>query len=211
MPVDPGARHDGAEARERSRARRRSAAASTCSTTTARCARSTPQTLAEEARLYPAARRVPLQPARAGARRHRRHRRDVGQLDARRTRRSARCSPTTCGRTLPADAKLVLTISDDTGKQIRRLDLDKTAGLRRIAWNLRGDPPAAPAPGSPGAAAAAGRGGQGGRGGFGGGRGGNLGALVQPGRYRATLGRMAGDIVTPIGAPQSFGVLQIPQ
>jgi photosystem II stability/assembly factor-like uncharacterized protein len=50
---------------------------------------------------------------------------------------------------LAADAKLVLTISDDTGKQVRRLDLDKTAGLRRIAWNLRGDAPtAAPRPGA---------------------------------------------------------------
>jgi hypothetical protein len=91
------------------------------------------------------------------------------------------------------------------------MDVDKGAGLRRVAWNLRTDPPAPPAPGSPEAAAAAGRGGQGGRGGFGGGRGGNQGALVPPGRYKATLGRMVGDIVTPIGAPQSFGVVQIPQ
>ncbi len=117
------------------------------------------------------------------------------------------------GQELPADAKLVLTISDDAGRPIRRMDIDKGAGLRRVAWNLRMDPPAAPAPGSP-EAAAAGRGGQAGRGGFGGGqagRGGNQGALVQPGRYKATLGRMVGDIVTPIGTPQSFGVVQIPQ
>ena len=102
---------------------------------------------------------------------------------------------------LPADAKLVLTISDDTGKPIRRLDLEKTAGLRRVAWNLRGEPPAAPPAG------AAGRGAGGGRGG----RGGNLGPLVEPGRYRATLGRMAGDIVTPIGSPQPFAVVPIAQ
>jgi len=111
---------------------------------------------------------------------------------------------------LPADAKLVLTISDEAGRPIRRMDLEKGAGLRRAAWNLRADPPPAPAPGTP-AAAAAGRGGQGGRGGFGGGRGGNQGPLVQPGRYRATLGRMVGDIVTPMGSPQSFGVVQVPQ
>ena len=82
---------------------------------------------------------------------------------------------------LPADAKLVLTISDDGGRPIRRMDIDKGAGLRRVAWNLRMDPPAPPAPGSPEAAAAAGRGGQAGRGGFGGGRGGNQGALVPAG------------------------------
>ena len=59
---------------------------------------------------------------------------------------------------LPADAKLVLTITDDTGRQIRRLDLDKTAGLRRVAWNLRGDRAA-------GATAGAARAGGGGGGG----------------------------------------------
>jgi photosystem II stability/assembly factor-like uncharacterized protein len=99
---------------------------------------------------------------------------------------------------LPADARLVLTIFDDGGRQVRRLDLEKTAGLRRVAWNLRVDPPAA-------APDAAGRGG--GRGGFGGGRG-NQPPLVAPGRYRATLGRMVGDIVTPIGPSQTFGVVQ---
>jgi photosystem II stability/assembly factor-like uncharacterized protein len=106
---------------------------------------------------------------------------------------------------LPADAKLVLTIADDTGKPIRRMDLEKTAGLRRVAWNLRTDPPAAPPAG------AAGRGAAQGRGGFGGGRGGNQGTLVEPGRYRATLGRMVGDIVTPVGAPQVFSVVPVTQ
>ena len=106
---------------------------------------------------------------------------------------------------LPEDAKLVLTISDDTGKPVRRLDLEKTAGLRRIAWNLRTDPPAAPAGG-------AGRGAPAGRGGFAGfGGRGNQPPLVEPGRYRATLGRLVGDIVTPIGQPQTFTVVQAPR
>ena len=47
-----------------------------------------------------------------------------------------------------ADEKLVLTIADDAGKQIRRLDLDKSPGLRRFTWNLRTD---APPPGTAGA------------------------------------------------------------
>ena len=42
--------------------------------------------------------------------------------------------------TLPADAKLVVTITDDSGKQIRRMEIDKTAGLKRVAWNLRAEP-----------------------------------------------------------------------
>ena len=101
------------------------------------------------------------------------------------------------------DATLVLTITDDTGRQIRRMDVDKTAGLRRVAWNLRTDPPAG--------TQAGGRGGGGG-GGFGGGRGGApLGTLVTPGTYRATLGRKTGDNVTPIGPSQTFRVVAIPQ
>ena len=69
----------------------------------------------------------------------------------------------------------MLTIADETGKQVRRLDLDKSAGLRRIAWNLRGDPGAAAARPAH-------------RADFGG-RGGNQAPLVAPGRYRATLAR----------------------
>jgi photosystem II stability/assembly factor-like uncharacterized protein len=96
-----------------------------------------------------------------------------------------------------ADAeKLVLTIADDTGKQVRRLDLDKTAGLRRFAWNLRTD---APPPAAGGAAQ-----------GFGGfGRGGPQGVPVAPGRYRATLNRLNGDKLTPIGQPVGFSVMPI--
>ena len=97
---------------------------------------------------------------------------------------------------LPDDAKLVVTITDDNGRQIRRLDVDKTPGLRRIAWNLRGEPVAN--------AAQTGRGG--------GGRGGQpLGPLVAPGHYRATLGKLAGETVTPLGPSQSFSVVQLQQ
>ncbi|MGE5200258.1 MAG: VPS10 domain-containing protein [Rhodospirillaceae bacterium] len=98
-----------------------------------------------------------------------------------------------------ADATLVLTITDETGKQVRRLDLDKTVGLRRVAWNLRGDPPAA-------AAGAAG-----GRGQAAGGFGRGQVPPVPAGRYRATLGTLVGDKVTPIGEPQAFQVTVIPQ
>ena len=100
---------------------------------------------------------------------------------------------------IPDAEKLVLTVSDDNGRQVRRLELEKTAGLRRIAWNLRSDPQAA----NP---ADQGRGGFGG--GFGG-RGANQGTPVAPGRYRATIGRLAGDKVSPIGQPVYFNVLPI--
>jgi len=105
---------------------------------------------------------------------------------------------------VPADEKLILTISDESGKPVRKLDLEKTSGLRRVAWNLRGEAP------PPTPAAQGGRGaGSGGGGGFGGRGGQPLGPVVAPGRYRATLARVAGDKVTPIGTPQSFSVLPL--
>jgi hypothetical protein len=97
---------------------------------------------------------------------------------------------------IPDAEKLVLTISDDNGRQIRRLDLDKGSGLRRVAWNLRTDP-------QPGNPADQGRGG-----GFGG-RGGNQGTPVAAGRYRASIGRLAGDKFSAIGQPVYFSVLPI--
>src|SRR4051812_3475606 len=104
---------------------------------------------------------------------------------------------------IPSDEKLVLNITDDAGKQIRRLDLDKASGLRRIAWNLRGEaPPQNPADQGRGRA-----GGGGGGGGFGGR--GNLGPAVDPGRYRATIARVAGDKVTPVGQSVAFSVLPL--
>jgi hypothetical protein len=47
------------------------------------------------------------------------------------------------GQAPPADARFVLTIADESGKPVRRLDLAKETGVHRIAWPLRGDPPAA--------------------------------------------------------------------
>jgi hypothetical protein len=104
---------------------------------------------------------------------------------------------------LPADAKLVVTIADDTGRQVRRMEIEKQPGLRRVAWNLRSDPPL---PGANNQQQGRGFGG-----GFGGRGGPPQGPLVAPGRYRATLGKLVGDTVTPIGSPQSFTVVQIAQ
>jgi hypothetical protein len=95
--------------------------------------------------------------------------------------------------TFGADEKLVLTIADETGKQIRHLDLDKSPGLRRFAWNLRTEAPPASAPGA--------------QQGFG--RGGPQGTVVPQGRYRATINRVTGDKLTPVGASVSFNVLPI--
>lgn len=96
------------------------------------------------------------------------------------------------GKPSTGDAKLVLVISDDSGKPVRRLELSNGPGMHRIAWNLRGEAPQA----------------EGGRGG--GGRGGQAADFVEPGRYRATIARLTGDKVTPIGEPQLFNVVPLP-
>ena len=184
---DPGSRHDGPEARERSRARRRSAAASTSSTTTARCARSRRQRCRGRAAV-PAARRVPVQPARPGA---------GGRGGPRRRWPATGRAPNPPfgavftyqrAQELPADAKLVLTISRRRGRA--GSPHRPGEGSRPAAFGVesarRSAPPGTTAAAAAGAAA-------GGRGGFGGGRG-NQGPLVQPGRYRATLGRLVGDM-----------------
>jgi hypothetical protein len=100
------------------------------------------------------------------------------------------------GKASAGDAKLVLNIADAAGKPVRRLDLTAQPGMHRIAWNLRGEAPQA-------AGAEGGRGG--GRGG------GQQGEPVEPGRYRATLARVSGDTITPIGEPQTFHVVPLPR
>jgi hypothetical protein len=93
--------------------------------------------------------------------------------------------------------KYVLTITDSTGKKVRTMDIDQTAGLHRVNWNLRADPAAAPAGGRAG-------GGGGGRGGGGG------GAQVEAGRYTAQLAKQTGETLTPVGKAQNFQVVPLP-
>jgi hypothetical protein len=108
---------------------------------------------------------------------------------------------------VPADSKLVMTIADESGKQIRRFDVAKGAGLRRTVWNLRAD---LPVDGTARAGGAGRAGASGGAAGFGG-RGPQQGPLVQPGRYRAQLGKQVGNDVTPLGAFQTFAVVAVDQ
>jgi hypothetical protein len=115
---------------------------------------------------------------------------------------------------VPDSAKLVMTISDEAGKQIRRFDVPKGVGLRRVAWNLRAEAPAdgAGRAGEAGRAGGAGgeQAGRGGAGAQGGGRGGPpQGPLVAPGRYRAQLGKQVGNDVTAMGQSQTFLVVPL--
>ena len=102
------------------------------------------------------------------------------------------------GQPVPAGSKLALTISDESGKQVRRMEIPGDVGLHRVAWDLRGETP----PASEG-----GRGGD--QAGTFGGRGRAGGPPASAGRYRAAIGTLAGDTFAPIGDPQSFLVVPL--
>lgn len=161
----------------------------------------TPETLGEQARLFPLRdaytyNTMGMNPAGSAG---------IGTLSGNTTFPNPPTGATftyNVSQAVAGDAKLVLTISNEQGQQVRRMDVDGTAGLRRVTWNLRADPPAA------GQGRGQGPGG-GGQQAFGGGRGGNAGPLVSAGRYRAQLGRLVGDKVEPIGPPQEFRVTQV--
>jgi photosystem II stability/assembly factor-like uncharacterized protein len=90
----------------------------------------------------------------------------------------------------------VINITDSTGKQVRRISVEDGAGVHRIAWDLRGEPPA-------GATQGGGGGGFFGRG--------NLAPPVAQARYTAQIGKVNGDQFSPIGAAVSFLVLPLPR
>ena len=193
----------------------------------------TAQTLAEEARLFPLRHAYSFQSgglAPAGAA-------GVGSLSGNYTTPNPPVGALLTyhvRQNYPADTRLVLQISNNTGAVVRRCELDKSAGLRRVIWNLavdgeagggargggRGAGGAGGAGGAPaGGAQGGGAAGRGGPGGGGltpcapliyGGRGGGGGANRAPsGIYRAAIGKMVETTFTPIGPAQTFSVLPL--
>ena len=105
--------------------------------------------------------------------------------------------PTQAELTAEADEEApqtFLTISDTSGKVVRRLTVPGTRGIHRFVWNLRGVSATLPA----------GQGGGGGGGGFGGGVG--LGSFVPPGSYRLALSRRVAGTTTALGDAQTVTV-----
>ncbi len=94
---------------------------------------------------------------------------------------------------LPRGSQLVLTITDTSGERVRQITLPNKSGVQRVTWNLRRDP--APRRGGQGRRRQRGRSGPG----------------IEPGRYTARLGRLAGDTVSPLGEPQSILVVSPPR
>ena len=104
---------------------------------------------------------------------------------------------------------IVLTVTDASGKVVRRFDGPATRGMHRVAWDLR-----TPAPvivNAPGGRGGVGRGGaEGGvagdeeEGGF---FRGPTGALLVPGKYTVTLAKRVDGVATPLAGSQSFEVV----
>jgi hypothetical protein len=100
-----------------------------------------------------------------------------------------------------------MTITDSSGRIVRRLAVPGARGIHRYVWNLRGSAPTT------------------GGGGFGGGGGGGGnpdadppfypgstggGSFVQPGTYRIALSRRADGVVTALGEAQTLTVTADP-
>jgi len=125
---------------------------------------------------------------------------------------------------------IVVSISDVSGKVIRRFDAPATRGIHRVNWDLREQAPAlAPAiPLGGGAGGGGGRGGRGGGGGAGpaafqpaggaggggeeefaffGGRGAGQGALVPPGKYTVSLAKRQNGAITLLPGSQAIEVV----
>jgi hypothetical protein len=102
------------------------------------------------------------------------------------------------------EGRLVVTVTDAAGRQIRQFDAPgRNAGLHRAVWDLRESAPPAPAAGERRGPAAEGDGdAPAGRG-----RGGvRQGPLVKPGTYAASLARLLDGVTTPLGKPQPVEV-----
>jgi photosystem II stability/assembly factor-like uncharacterized protein len=95
---------------------------------------------------------------------------------------------------LPEGATLILTITNEAGERVRRLELPTDTGIRRIVWDLRHDPPPEP-PEDPEAPQRRRRP--------------QLGERVAPGRYVATLGQLTGETVTALGEPRAVLVTEL--
>ena len=88
---------------------------------------------------------------------------------------------------------IIITVTDSSGRTVRRISGPITAGLQRVSWDLRypsatlppppnpeGEDPFAEPPGGP---------------------------LVMPGTYKISVAKRVGGVLTPIGQPQEFQVV----
>jgi photosystem II stability/assembly factor-like uncharacterized protein len=96
---------------------------------------------------------------------------------------------------------LVLLVKDGSGNLVREMGLNSLSGLHRAEWNLRADPPEADTAQAGGPQPE--RGGLPGRA--------RQGALVEPGRYVASMAWKRGGELVEVGPSRSFHVVRVQQ
>jgi photosystem II stability/assembly factor-like uncharacterized protein len=88
---------------------------------------------------------------------------------------------------------IILTITDSSGRVVRRLTGPVTAGMQRVSWDLRYPPTTLPPPPNPDNENP-----------FDDGPG---GSLVMPGAYKVTLAKRVDGVMTTLAAPQDFNLV----
>ena len=88
---------------------------------------------------------------------------------------------------------IIFTVADSSGRVVRRLTGPITAGMQRVAWDLRYAPPSLPPPPNPEAEDPFNEG--------------PAGPLVMPGTYKVSLARRVDGVTTPLGQPQDFQIV----
>src|SRR5438874_3229417 len=88
---------------------------------------------------------------------------------------------------------IIFTITDSSGRVVRRLTGPITAGMQRVAWDLRYAPPSLPPPPNPEAEDPFDEG--------------PAGPLVMPGTYKVSVAKRVNGVLTSFGQPQEFQVV----
>jgi photosystem II stability/assembly factor-like uncharacterized protein len=94
---------------------------------------------------------------------------------------------------------MILTVRDETGSVIRKLNGPAAKGTSRVSWNLRYPALTPASTGGPG----------GGGGGEGGPPEGPSGHLALPGKYTVTLSKRVGGVETDVAGPQTFAAVPL--
>src|SRR6185436_19331760 len=88
---------------------------------------------------------------------------------------------------------IIFTVTDSSGRVVRRLTGPVTSGMQRVTWDLRYPPTSLPPPPNPDNEDP-----------FSDGPG---GPLVMPGAYKVSLAKRVDGVMTPLSAPQDFNIV----
>lgn len=88
---------------------------------------------------------------------------------------------------------IIITVADSEGRVVRRLTGPVTAGMQRVAWDLRYPPASLPPPPNPETEDPFSEG--------------PSGPLVMPGTFKATVAKRVDGVMTPLGQSQQFQVV----